>query len=110
MRIDNPMTGLDREPPKQEGRLPLAFPENVTALPSADRRDRLRVIEALLFAAAEPLDEETLAAHLPSGEDIPALRFSSASSVAKAKAGVASVNPASADRTAIKALSMRDWC
>ena len=71
---DDAMTGSDREPPKQQdNRLPLAFPENVTALPSADRRERLRVIEALLFAAAEPLDEETLAAHLPSGEDIAAL-------------------------------------
>jgi len=71
---DDAMTGSDREPPKQrDDRLPLAFPENVTALPSADRRERLRVIEALLFAASEPLDEETLAGHLPSGEDIAAL-------------------------------------
>ena len=71
---DDVMTGSDREPPEDQGeRLPLAFPENVTALPSADRREQLRVIEALLFAAAEPLDEATLASHLPSGEDIGAL-------------------------------------
>ncbi|MGD9867259.1 MAG: SMC-Scp complex subunit ScpB, partial [Hyphomicrobiales bacterium] len=42
-------------------------------LPSADRRERLRIVEALLFAASEPLSEESLAAHLPRGEDILAL-------------------------------------
>lgn len=71
---DDVTTGSDREPPQDQGpRLPLAFPENVTALPSADRREQLRVIEALLFAASEPLDDATLASHLPSGEDIGAL-------------------------------------
>ena len=39
---------------------------NVTQLPtaaqpSAERREKLRVVEALLFAAAEPMDEATLA-------------------------------------------------
>lgn len=33
----------------------------------------LRVLEALLFAAAEPLDERALAVRLPKGTDIPAL-------------------------------------
>ncbi|MEC9369221.1 MAG: SMC-Scp complex subunit ScpB [Pseudomonadota bacterium] len=42
-------------------------------LPSADRRERLRIVEALLFAASEPLSEDSLAAHLPRGEDIRAL-------------------------------------
>ena len=32
----------------------------------------VRMAEALLFAAAEPLDAETLAARLPAGTDIPA--------------------------------------
>ncbi|MBV5258007.1 SMC-Scp complex subunit ScpB [Synechococcus moorigangaii CMS01] len=32
----------------------------------------LRMAEALLFAAAEPLDAETLAARLPAGTDVPA--------------------------------------
>lgn len=50
-----------------------AFPANVSALPSADRRERLRILEALLFAAAEPLDDATLARHLKSGDDIQAL-------------------------------------
>jgi segregation and condensation protein B len=43
------------------------------ALPSADQRQALRVIEALLFAAAEPLDEAFLAKHLPGDADVAAL-------------------------------------
>lgn len=35
--------------------------------------EQLRMIEALLFAAAEPLDEETLAHRLPAGADVGAL-------------------------------------
>ncbi|MGD9828173.1 MAG: SMC-Scp complex subunit ScpB [Hyphomicrobiaceae bacterium] len=46
---------------------------NIRALPSADRREKLRIIEALLFAAAEPIDEGKLAEHLPAGEDVAAL-------------------------------------
>jgi segregation and condensation protein B len=39
--------------------------------PQAEKRaDELRLLEALLFAVAEPLDEKTLAARLPSGTDI----------------------------------------
>ena len=36
-------------------------------------RTALRLIEALLFAAGEPLDEETLADRLPEDADIAAL-------------------------------------
>ena len=39
---------------------------------AALRPEALRFIEALLFAAAEPLDEETLAARLPEGVDLQA--------------------------------------
>jgi len=39
----------------------------------ADRSQDLRLLEALLFAAAQPLDEATLATRLPEGADIPAL-------------------------------------
>ncbi len=35
--------------------------------------EQLRMIEALLFAAAEPLDEASLAVRLPAGADVPAL-------------------------------------
>jgi segregation and condensation protein B len=34
------------------------------------RPEELRLLEALLFAAGEPLDEKTLAARLPSGTDV----------------------------------------
>jgi segregation and condensation protein B len=34
------------------------------------RPEELRLLEALLFAASEPLDEKTLAKHLPAGVDV----------------------------------------
>jgi len=46
---------------------------NVAALPFADHREKLRVLEALLFAAAEPLDEAKLKGHLAEEEDIAGL-------------------------------------
>jgi segregation and condensation protein B len=46
---------------------------NVAQLPSADRREKLRILEALLFAASEPLAEAYLAQHLSSGSDVHAL-------------------------------------
>ena len=49
------------------------LPAGVAALPSADRRHALRIVEALLFAAAEPLDEAFLARHLKAGTDVRAL-------------------------------------
>ena len=50
--------------------LPLPLPSNVTRLPSADRREKLRILEALLFAAAEPMDEASLAKHLGAKDDV----------------------------------------
>jgi segregation and condensation protein B len=58
---------------REAATLPLPLPENVMRLPSADRGEKLRVLEALLFAASEPLDEARLAEHIPEGEDIQAL-------------------------------------
>jgi len=46
---------------------------NVSALPFADHREKLRILEALLFAAAEPLDEAVLKSHLAEEEDIAGL-------------------------------------
>ncbi|HEV3242758.1 MAG TPA: SMC-Scp complex subunit ScpB [Methyloceanibacter sp.] len=40
------------------------------ARPSADRQEKLRILEALLFAAPEPLDHAELAQHFAEGEDI----------------------------------------
>jgi segregation and condensation protein B len=54
-------------------RLLLPLPSNVIALQSTDRREKLRIVEALLFAASEPLDEAALAQHFVDSEDMPAL-------------------------------------
>jgi segregation and condensation protein B len=51
----------------------LSRPSNVMALPSADRREKLRILEALLFAASEPLDQAALAQHFAAAEDVTAL-------------------------------------
>lgn len=46
----------------------------MTAAPETDRHaDELRLLEALLFAAAAPLDEASIAERLPDGVDVPAL-------------------------------------
>jgi segregation and condensation protein B len=49
------------------------LPPNVAQLPSADRREQLRILEALLFAASEPIAENYLAHHLNAGDDVTAL-------------------------------------
>jgi len=68
-------SGLEARRPTNEavpeGRRGL--PPNIAQLPSADRREQLRILEALLFAAAEPLDEAYLASHLPSHHAVGAL-------------------------------------
>lgn len=45
----------------------------VTMHPRADRSHHLRIVEALLFAAAEPLSTEQLGAALPEGADLMSL-------------------------------------
>lgn len=45
----------------------------VTAHPRADRSHHLRILEALLFAASEPLSTEQLAEALPDGADLSGL-------------------------------------
>ena len=42
----------------------------VTMHPRADRNQHLRIVEAVLFAAAEPVDAARLASFLPEGTDI----------------------------------------
>jgi segregation and condensation protein B len=51
----------------------LPFPSKGVALPSADRHEKLRILEALLFAAREPLDQRALAQHFGQGEEVAAL-------------------------------------
>ena len=53
--------------------LPLSLPENVTPFPAANRHEQLRLVEALLFAADEPLGEKYLAEFLPNGTDMDSL-------------------------------------
>jgi segregation and condensation protein B len=45
----------------------------LAAQPRAEYTSLLRIVEALLFAAAEPVSEATLAAALPKDADVPAL-------------------------------------
>ena len=40
---------------------------------TAANQEHLRMVEALLFAASEPLDQKALATSLPDGADIPGL-------------------------------------
>lgn len=49
--------------------LQLPLPPDIARLPSAGRREKLRVLEALLFAAAEPLDVPSLSKHLGQKDD-----------------------------------------
>jgi segregation and condensation protein B len=46
---------------------------NVTALRGVEHGNSLRILEALLFAATAPVDEETLTGRLPEGANIEAL-------------------------------------
>jgi len=72
------MSGTSKDKIEQHGdvtsepasALQLSLPDNVMRLPSAGRREMLRVVEAMLFAASEPLDEAVLAEHIPEDEDI----------------------------------------
>jgi len=45
----------------------------VAMLAAHERREKLRIVEALLFAAAQPLAEADLALRLPPGEDVASL-------------------------------------
>jgi segregation and condensation protein B len=55
-----------------ENENPAPQQQDVTA-PMADDSEPLRMLEALLFAAPEPLDEKSLASRLPEGADVRAL-------------------------------------
>jgi len=67
------MTEDETERERGGPRLLLPLPSNVIALQSTDRREKLRIVEALLFAASEPLDKAALAQHFVEGEDMTAL-------------------------------------
>jgi segregation and condensation protein B len=50
-----------------------AAPANVTRFPRADRNQHLRIVEAVLFATAVPVDAAHLASFLPEGTDVAGL-------------------------------------
>jgi segregation and condensation protein B len=52
------------------GEEPDMAPDMAPDLEIETRPEELRLLEALLFAASEPLDEKTLAKHLPAGTDV----------------------------------------
>ncbi|MGE0702144.1 MAG: SMC-Scp complex subunit ScpB, partial [Hyphomicrobiaceae bacterium] len=62
------------KPPRGRRAVPLpAAAPSVAPIAAADRDKALRIVEALLFAAPEPLDEAFLGRHLPAGADTRAL-------------------------------------
>jgi len=68
-----PNSREDSDSASDDAHAPGSLPRNVAALPFADHREKLRILEALLFAASEPLDEAKLAANFADGENIAAL-------------------------------------
>ena len=50
-----------------------SLPREIAVLPSADRRDDLRIIEARLFASADPLSEAEMSSVVSEGADIASL-------------------------------------
>jgi segregation and condensation protein B len=76
------MSDDDMNNAAQQGRLPFPAREappqqvlaaNVARLPSADRWEKLRILEAVLFAAAEPLEEGKLVEFFTAADDLPAM-------------------------------------
>lgn len=47
--------------------------QTVARLAAAERAQKLRIVEAVLFAAPQPIDEARIALHLPEGEDVASL-------------------------------------
>lgn len=67
------MSELDQDdPPVDTGEDDIPVPSNITQLFPEDGQS-LRIMEALLFAAAEPLSEASLADRLPSGTNVATL-------------------------------------
>lgn len=63
----------DTTPAEEAGGDEARHAGKIAALPFADHREKLRILEALLFAAAEPLDEVKLKSHFADDEDISGL-------------------------------------
>ena len=61
--------------------LKVVMPDEEPESTAEARAEELRLLEAMLFAAAEPLDEKSLAARLPQGTDVRAALAPVASSL-----------------------------
>lgn len=70
------------------------------AAPSPERIEKLRILEAVLFAAPEPLDEDTLARNLKPGDDVAGLIAELREGYAKRGVNVVKVGGRWAFRTA----------
>ncbi len=71
---ENAVTDEEQDSVEGEVKPEGAETDNVTPFPAGDdHAAHLRMIEALLFAAAEPLDIDSIAARLPDGADVGAL-------------------------------------
>jgi segregation and condensation protein B len=71
----NPMR-IEDDTPAEEGPVATVSATNpgvVTLHPRADRSEHLRIIEAILFAAAEPVADDRLREFLPEGADLTGL-------------------------------------
>ncbi|MGD1935252.1 MAG: SMC-Scp complex subunit ScpB [Candidatus Phaeomarinobacter sp.] len=69
--IQEEMTGADAEAPDAADSD--SETSNVASISDETRAKTLRMVEALLFAASEPLDVKSLAQRLPEGTDVPGL-------------------------------------
>ena len=71
---DNDIEPQDHQPTPVAQDVASSSPDAaVASLSVTDRVQRMRILEALLFAASEPLDEARLAGHLKEGDDVAAL-------------------------------------
>lgn len=70
---DDPSAAEARELAAALADVEAALPPEVSELASQDRRERLRILEAVLFAAREPLDERALAEYVAGSDDVGAL-------------------------------------
>src|SRR6185312_8267314 len=69
-RMTRKKTHKGRKPMPSAAKKLVIVPKDEPPAPAATRAEELRLLEALLFAAGEPLDEATLARRLPSGIDV----------------------------------------
>ena len=68
--VDEPAASVT---PPEEAAAPETAPDAAEVSAALDRAQSLRILEAVLFAAAEPLDRAAIARHLPKGADVDTL-------------------------------------